>query len=100
MTEKDLPSIDGKPLVRSKSKSTDRHKRETISKIAEQVQLSAPTLRRILYIKKYGSEQVQELCKNEKLSTWRAYNFVRQQQEGKLFRIIEETLEKRAGEQK
>jgi len=94
MTEKDLPSIDGKSLMRSKSKSTDRHEREAISKIARQVHLSVPTFRRGLYIKKYGSEEIQELCKSGKLSIWRAYNFVKREQEAKLFRMLEEMREK------
>ena len=83
-----LPSIDGKQLIKPKSKSTDRHKREKISKIAEQVALSPATLRRGVYVDKYGSEEIKELCKNGKLSIWRAYNFVKHQQERKMIELL------------
>lgn len=83
-----LPSIDGNSLIKPKAKSTDRHKRETLSKVGEKVGLSVATFRRSLYIDKWGSEEIKQLCRSGQLSVWRAYNFVRRQQEEKLFELI------------
>ena len=88
MTELTLPSIDGKPLVKPTSKSTDRHKRETIYKIAKDLALSATSLRRGTYIRKFGSEEIKELCRNGQVSIWRAYNYVKRQQEMKLIELL------------
>ena len=84
-----LPSFDGKPLIKPKSKSTERHKRETLSKIAESQKISTATLRRAKYIIAFGSEDVKELCRSGQLSIWRAYNFVKRQEEHKLFTLLE-----------
>ena len=83
-----LPSIDGNSLIKPKAKSTDRHKREALSKIAENLQISVATLRRAYYIQKYGSKEINDLCRDGKLSIWRAYNFVRRENEKKLISLL------------
>ena len=95
-----LPSIDGNLLIKPKAKSTDRHKREAISKIAETVHLSVASLRRGYYIQKYGSKEINDLCRDGKLSIWKAYNFVKRENEKKLIAMLlaeKEKLKKAEG---
>jgi len=94
MTELTLPSIDGKPLVKPKAKSTDRHKRETAYKIAKDLNLSVATLRRGTYVLKFGSKEIIELLRSGQISVWRGYNYVRRQQEKKLFELLLKAKEK------
>ena len=88
MSEMKLPTIDGKPLVKPKAKSTDRHKREKLYKIAKNLQMSVATLRRGHYILKFGSEEIKELLRNNEVSVWRAYNYVKRQKEMELIEWI------------
>ena len=83
-----LPPFGGN-YERLKSKSTDRHKRETMSKVAEQVGLSTTTLRRDMYIIKFGSAEIKQALKENRLSSSRAYNIVKTEKEGQLFRALE-----------
>ena len=78
-----LPSIDGNIVSKVEAKSTARHKRETMYKIAEKLDLSEATLRRGHYIQKFGSAEINELCRSGKLSIWKAYNIVKKDQERK-----------------
>ena len=57
-TTENLPSNDGKPLIKPKAKSTERHEREVLSQFAEKLQLSTATVRRVLYVDEYGSEEI------------------------------------------
>jgi len=43
------------------------------------LELSSTQFFRINFILDKGSEQINELCKSEKISTWKAYNIVRQE---------------------
>jgi hypothetical protein len=82
----DLPPIGGS-YERPKTKSTDRHKRETAFKIADSLQLSVTTLRRVHFIKKFGSPEIQQALRDEKISISRAFNIVKAEDEerGRLF---------------
>lgn len=88
-----LPSIDGKPLIKQPSKSTDRHAREIAAKVAKLEQLSTTQYRRAKFIIEHGSPEIQQLVREDKLSIWRAYNYVRRQYERNLFLLVEAELE-------
>ena len=83
-----LPSFDGKPLVKPKSKSTDRHSREIADRVARMQGLSTTMFRRAKIILLYGSDEVQQLVRDDKVSIWRAYNFVVREQEAKAIKIF------------
>lgn len=99
MSEEPLPSIDGKPLIKSPSKSTARHKRELMNKIAEKVGLSGTQFFRLRFIQEHGDPQIIGLLKAEKISTWRTYCYVRRKHDAEVFKVIEQyVLEKQSGE--
>lgn len=79
LTHTILPPIDGK-YARRMSKSTERHRREKIYRIAEIVDLSVTQLRRAQFIWKYGSEEIKKALDSKDLSIWKAYNIVFWQQ--------------------
>jgi len=89
MTNDMLPSFDGKPLIKPKAKSTDRHSRETSARVAKMQGLSTTMFRRAKFILLYGSAEVQQLVRDDKVSIWRAYNFVVREHEAKAFKLIE-----------
>jgi hypothetical protein len=74
--ETTLPSFDGKPLLKPKSKSTDRHSRERLAIIAQNALMKETTFRRYVFIMIHGSPEIQQLVIDKKVSIWRAYNFV------------------------
>ena len=83
-----LPSIDGKPLVKPKAKSTDRHEREVLSQFAEKLQLSPATVRRALYIDAYGSQEIKALLETGKISIWKAYEVTKREETKRVWDAI------------
>lgn len=87
-----LPSFDGKPLIKPKAKSANRHSRETAVKAVEGTGLSVTQYRRGKFILKYGSPEIQQLVRENKLSIWRAYNYVKHEQDVKVFQWVSKNL--------
>ncbi|MGD0071788.1 MAG: hypothetical protein ABSB71_09555 [Candidatus Bathyarchaeia archaeon] len=84
-----LPSIDGKLFLKKPAPSATRHGKETMAFIAKESGFSSTTTcRRVLYVVKYGSEEIKEALLNGDVSPWFAYNYVLRKQYARLREIL------------
>lgn len=65
--------------IKPKSKSTDRHARETLDIIAKKplIHMNRESLRQGIIIRNNAPPEVIELYKQEKISTWKAYQLTK-----------------------
>ena len=94
LTHTILPPIDGK-YARHTSKSTERHRREKVFKLADKVQLSVTTFRRCQFIWHFGSPEIKAALDNKTISISKAYNILKAEQDVKVLQFFKDSRKRR-----